>query len=117
MPFMEDGTPTDIVLNPLGVPSRMNGQILETISIVGSKKELGKRIGELVDNYYKRSCAPDVIKGQLKKIFNHGELKSFIDKLSDKVEVVTLASNMKESVHIAVPVFDGAKRKMKLRNS
>ncbi len=108
MPFMEDGTPIDIVLNPLGVPSRMNaGQILET-HLGWAAKELGKRIGELVDNYYKASCAPDVIKGQLKKIFNHGELKSFIDKLSDE-EVVTLASNMKESVHIAVPVFDGAK--------
>jgi DNA-directed RNA polymerase subunit beta len=105
---MEDGTPVDIVLNPLGVPSRMNaGQILET-HLGWAAKELGKRIGGLVDSYYRASCSPDVIKAQLKKTFNHGELKSFIDKLSDE-EVVALAASMKDGVQIAVPVFDGAK--------
>jgi DNA-directed RNA polymerase subunit beta len=108
MPFMEDGTPIDIVLNPLGVPSRMNaGQILET-HLGWAAKELGKRIGDLVDSYYRASCSPDVIKSQLKKTFNHGELKSFIDKLSDE-EVIDLAGSMRDGVQIAVPVFDGAK--------
>ena len=108
MPFMEDGTPIDIVLNPLGVPSRMNaGQILET-HLGWAAKELGKRIGELVDNYYKASCSPDVVKAYLKKVFNHGELKSFIEKLSDE-EIVALGSQMRDGVNITVPVFDGAK--------
>ena len=108
MPFMEDGTPIDIVLNPLGVPSRMNaGQILET-HLGWAAKDLGKRIRELVDEYYKASNTADVVKGYLKKIFNHGELKSFIDKLSEE-EIINLANNMREGVHIAVPVFDGAK--------
>ncbi|OPX97961.1 MAG: DNA-directed RNA polymerase subunit beta [Syntrophorhabdus sp. PtaU1.Bin002] len=108
MPFMEDGTPIDIVLNPLGVPSRMNaGQILE-VHLGWAAKELGKRIGELVDNYYRASCSPDVIKAYLKKVFNHGELKGFIEKLSDE-EIVALGSQMKDGVNIAVPVFDGAK--------
>ncbi len=108
MPFTEDGTPIDVVLNPLGVPSRMNaGQILET-HLGWAARELGKKIGELVDNYYKASCSPDVIKGYLKKVFNRGELKGFIEKLSDD-ELVELASQMRKSVHIAVPVFDGAK--------
>ena len=58
MPFMEDGTPIDIVLNPLGVPSRMNaGQILET-HLGWAAKEMGKRIGELVDSYHKQCCEP-----------------------------------------------------------
>ena len=104
MPFMEDGTPIDIVLNPLGVPSRMNaGQILET-HLGWAAKELGKRIGDLVDSYYRASCSPEVIKAQLKKIFNHGELKSFIDKLSDE-EVVALAASMKNGVQYSCPCF------------
>jgi DNA-directed RNA polymerase subunit beta len=108
MPFMEDGTSIDIVLNPLGVPSRMNaGQILET-HLGWAAKELGKRIGELVDNYYKASCSPDVIKAYLKKVFNHGELKGFIERLTDE-EVVALGKQMQGGVHIAVPVFDSAK--------
>jgi DNA-directed RNA polymerase subunit beta len=108
MPYMEDGTPIDIVLNPLGVPSRMNaGQILET-HIGWAAKELGKRIGEMTDNYYRHTCSPDVIKSYLKKVFSHGELKGFLEKLSDE-EVVDLAGRMRDGVHIAVPVFDGAK--------
>ncbi|MCX5808599.1 MAG: DNA-directed RNA polymerase subunit beta [Proteobacteria bacterium] len=108
MPFMEDGTPIDLVLNPLGVPSRMNaGQILET-HLGWASKELGNKIGELVDNYYKKSCAPHVIKDYLKKIFDHGELDNFIERLKDE-ELVQLAEKMRNGVDIAVPVFDGAK--------
>jgi DNA-directed RNA polymerase subunit beta len=108
MPFMEDGTPIDIVLNPLGVPSRMNaGQILET-HLGWAAKEMGKRIGELVDSYHKKCCEPALIKKQLKKIFSNGELKGLIDRLDDE-EVVRLAEQMQNGVNIAVPVFDSAK--------
>ncbi len=108
MPFMEDGTPIDIVLNPLGVPSRMNaGQILET-HLGWAAKELGKKVGELVDNYYRNCCSPDVIKRQLKKIFTGNELKGFIERLSDD-EIAMLAEQMRDGIHTAVPVFDGAK--------
>ncbi len=108
MPFMEDGTPIDIVLNPLGVPSRMNaGQILET-HLGWAAKELGKRIGELVDNYHKQCCEPAIIKKQLKKVFSNSELKGLVDRLSDE-ELVSLAEPMRSGVHIAVPVFDSAK--------
>ncbi len=108
MPFMEDGTPMDIVLNPLGVPSRMNaGQILET-HLGWAAKELGKRVGELVDSYHKRCCEPATIKKQLKKIFSNNELKSLIERLNDD-ELVQLAEHLRNGVHIAVPVFDSAK--------
>jgi DNA-directed RNA polymerase subunit beta len=105
---MEDGTPIDIVLNPLGVPSRMNaGQILET-HLGWASKELGNKIGELVNNYYKKSCSPHIIKDYLKRIFDHGELDSFIERLKDD-ELIQLAEKMRNGVDVAVPVFDGAK--------
>ena len=108
MPFMEDGTPMDIVLNPLGVPSRMNaGQILET-HLGWAAKELGKRVGELVDSYHKRCCEPATIKKQLKKIFSNNELRGLIERLSDD-ELMQLAEHLRDGVHIAVPVFDSAK--------
>jgi DNA-directed RNA polymerase subunit beta len=108
MPFMEDGTAIDIVLNPLGVPSRMNaGQILET-HLGWAAKELGKKIGELADSYYKHCCDAALIRKQLKKVFSSGGLKGLVDRLSDE-DVVRLAERMKDGVHIAVPVFDGAK--------
>jgi len=108
MPFTEDGTPIDIVLNPLGVPSRMNaGQILET-HLGWAAKELGKKVGEMVDNYYRQCCSPEVIKKQLKRIFANNELKGFIERLSDD-EIVLLAEQMRDGIHTAVPVFDGAK--------
>ncbi|MDD5008468.1 MAG: DNA-directed RNA polymerase subunit beta [Syntrophorhabdaceae bacterium] len=108
MPFTEDGTPIDIVLNPLGVPSRMNaGQILET-HLGWAAKELGKKVGEMVDNYYRQCCSPEVIKKQLKRIFANNELKGFIERLNDD-EIVLLAEQMRDGIHTAVPVFDGAK--------
>jgi DNA-directed RNA polymerase subunit beta len=108
MPFMEDGTPIDIVLNPLGVPSRMNaGQILET-HLGWAAKELGRKVGELVDNYYRNCCSPPVIKKYIKKIFSHGELDGFIERLNDE-EIIELGNQLKGGINIAVPVFDGAK--------
>ena len=107
MPFMEDGTPMDIVLNPLGVPSRMNaGQILET-HLGWAAKELGKGIGRMVDSFSKGACAPNVIRGHLNRVFDNNELTGFVEKLSDE-ELVHLADQMRDGVHVAVPVFDSA---------
>lgn len=108
MPFMADGTPIDIVLNPLGVPSRMNaGQILET-HLGWAAKELGRKVGELVDSYYGGSATPQVIKKFMKKTYGKGELDNLIDKLDDE-QVVQLADLVRSGVPIAVPVFDGAR--------
>ena len=104
MPYMADGTPVDIVLNPLGVPSRMNvGQVLET-HLGWAAKGLGLKIGELLGN---GSAAKDV-KSFLEKIYNHtGGQKAEVASLSDS-EVTELAGNLRHGVPIATPVFDGA---------
>ncbi|MBV8323525.1 MAG: DNA-directed RNA polymerase subunit beta, partial [Hyphomicrobiales bacterium] len=104
MPFLEDGTQVDIVLNPLGVPSRMNvGQILET-HLGWACAGLGSRIGQAVDAYYgKRDTRP--LKDTLKKIYGDDET---IKSLGEQ-ELVELGSNLRHGVPIATPVFDGAK--------
>jgi DNA-directed RNA polymerase subunit beta len=104
MPFLEDGTPVDIVLNPLGVPSRMNvGQILET-HLGWACAGLGSRIGQAVDAYYgKRDTRP--LKDTLKKIYGDDET---IKSLGEP-ELVELGNNLRHGVPIATPVFDGAK--------
>ncbi len=104
MPFLEDGTPVDIVLNPLGVPSRMNvGQILET-HLGWACAGLGLRIGQAVDAYYgKRDTRP--LKDTLKKIYGDDET---IKSLGES-ELVELGNNLRHGVPIATPVFDGAK--------
>jgi DNA-directed RNA polymerase subunit beta len=108
MPFTDDGTPIDIVLNPLGVPSRMNaGQILET-HLGWAAKEMGKRIGEMVDSYYQSLADSQAVKKLLKKAFSNNELKGVIDRLDDE-EIASLAEAMRKGVNIAVPVFDSAK--------
>jgi len=108
MPFTEDGTPVDIVLNPLGVPSRMNaGQILET-HLGWAAKEMGKRIGEMVDSFYQAAADSQALKKLLKKTFANNELKGVLDRLDDN-ELVSVAEAMRNGVNIAVPVFDSAK--------
>src|SRR6266849_6460249 len=104
MPFLGDGTQVDIVLNPLGVPSRMNvGQILET-HLGWACAGLGLRIGQAVDAYYgKRDTRP--LKDTLKKIYGDDET---IKSLGEQ-ELVELGSNLRHGVPIATPVFDGAK--------
>ena len=104
MPFLEDGTQVDIVLNPLGVPSRMNvGQILET-HLGWACAGLGSRIGQAVDAYYgKRDTRP--LKDTLKKIYGDDET---IKSLGEQ-ELVELGTNLRHGVPIATPVFDGAK--------
>jgi DNA-directed RNA polymerase subunit beta len=103
MPHMADGTPVDIVLNPLGVPSRMNvGQILET-HLGWAAKGLGHRIGELVKDQQKVVIAE--VKKILERIYSGKEEE--VSKLTDE-EVLQLAHNLKEGVPFATPVFDGA---------
>jgi DNA-directed RNA polymerase subunit beta len=103
MPFTEDGTPVDVVLNPLGVPSRMNaGQILET-HLGWASKELGKVIGKLIE-----TNNASLVRSRIKEIFGDGDMQEFLDKLSED-ELIELANQLKDGVHIAVPVFDGAK--------
>jgi DNA-directed RNA polymerase subunit beta len=104
MPFLADGTPVDIVLNPLGVPSRMNvGQILET-HLGWACAGLGHRIGQAVDAYYgKRDARP--LKDTLKKVYGEDEtIKSLREE-----ELIELGGNLRHGVPIATPVFDGAK--------
>src|SRR5678815_2937888 len=103
MPCMADGTPVDIVLNPLGVPSRMNvGQILET-HLGWAAKGLGLRLGEMVMKAREQSLVE--IRKLIERIYA-GEDKD-VSKLTDD-EVLQLAQNLKEGVPFATPVFDGA---------
>ena len=106
MPFLEDGTHADIVLNPLGVPSRMNvGQILET-HLGWACAGLGKRIGQAVDAYYsKQDTKP--LKETLKKVYGDDETIKSLDERG----LVELGTNLRPGVPIATPVFDGAKEK------
>ena len=103
MPYDENGEPVDIVLNPLGVPSRMNvGQVLET-HLGWAAKELGSKINELIDENKKAS----EIRSFLTKIYGEDGNQS-LDSLNDK-EIFELATNLKDGVPMATPVFDGAK--------
>jgi DNA-directed RNA polymerase subunit beta len=103
MPYMADGTPVDIVLNPLGVPSRMNvGQILE-VHLGWAAKGLGQRIAEMLKVH---SNAAEVRKF-LNKIYNGTGKPEAIDSLSEH-EVLQLADNLRDGVPFATPVFDGA---------
>lgn len=103
MPYMADGTPVDMVLNPLGVPSRMNvGQILET-HLGWAAKGLGHRIGDMLREQAKIT----ELRSFLKKIYNSRSRTESIDEFSQQ-EVLELAHNLKEGVPFATPVFDGA---------
>jgi DNA-directed RNA polymerase subunit beta len=104
MPYDENGEPVDIVLNPLGVPSRMNvGQILET-HLGWAAKGLGQRIGEMLDQQRKVS----EVRKYLDEIYNGvGGQQEDLKSLNDD-EVVALADNLKSGVPMATPVFDGA---------
>jgi DNA-directed RNA polymerase subunit beta len=104
MPYMADGTPIDIVLNPLGVPSRMNvGQVLET-HLGWAAHELGKQINRLLEE---RTRFEDLRK-HIEKVYNtSGKKKEAIRSLSDD-EIYELARNLRHGVPVATPVFDGA---------
>lgn len=103
MPHMADGTTVDIVLNPLGVPSRMNiGQILET-HLGWAAKGLGLKIGEML----KKQTAVADLRKYLNKIYNSSGKGEDVDSLSDQ-EILELSNNLKHGVPFATPVFDGA---------
>jgi DNA-directed RNA polymerase subunit beta len=110
LPYLEDGTPVDIVLNPLGVPSRMNvGQILET-HLGWAAKNVGLRLQEMID----RNFGPDQLKKRLKKAFEGQEsagndrILGLIDEIPDR-EVPKLVAKLRNGIHLATPVFDGAR--------
>ncbi|HEX6978577.1 MAG TPA: DNA-directed RNA polymerase subunit beta [Alphaproteobacteria bacterium] len=108
MPYLEDGTPVDIVLNPLGVPSRMNvGQILET-HLGWASAQLGRQIGELLDKVQKNGKSTADLKKQLQKIYGKDVLKVDGAEMPDE-QVIELASNLRDGVPVATPVFDGAR--------
>ncbi|HWU85985.1 MAG TPA: DNA-directed RNA polymerase subunit beta [Kofleriaceae bacterium] len=101
MPYLEDGTPVDIVLNPLGVPSRMNiGQILE-VHLGWAAKSLGNQIQAYLDTQW----SADVLKQKLTKLFP--EQQPFIEKLPPE-DVGRFAKTLITGIHLATPVFDGA---------
>ncbi len=111
MPYLEDGTPVDLVLNPLGVPSRMNvGQILE-IHLGWAAGNMGKQIGEIVEAFGDKKTPTDSelkkLDAKLLDVYGEREHKEKVQKLNKK-EVVEMATNLAEGVPMATPVFDGA---------
>jgi len=108
MPFLEDGTPVDLVLNPLGVPSRMNvGQILET-HLGWACANLGKQIGELVDTYQRNGSKRQELLDMLRDVYGEDVFTHQIANMETS-ELVELCENLKKGVPIATPVFDGAR--------
>jgi len=107
MPFLEDGRSVDIVLNPLGVPSRMNvGQILET-HMGWACAALGQQIGELVDEYARTGAARQELLDRLKDVYGEEVFRRDIAQMSTE-QLVELCGNLRKGVPIATPVFDGA---------
>ena len=102
MPYDENGEPVDIVLNPLGVPSRMNvGQLMET-HLGWASKELGKKIGELIDTASSKEA-----RNFVDKVYSSVGKDEDLNKLNEK-EFRELCNNLKTGVPMATPVFDGA---------
>jgi DNA-directed RNA polymerase subunit beta len=103
MPRLDDGTPVDVVLNPLGVPSRMNvGQILET-HLGWASRELGRRL----DEELKGGASAAQIRKRLHEFYSDHDGQEFVDALSD-ADVLKLAAKSREGLYVASPVFDGA---------
>jgi len=107
MPYLEDGTYVDVVLNPLGVPSRMNvGQILET-HLGWASAGLGRRIGEMLDNL-KDNGGVGGVRKRLKEIYGDKTYKGEYQELPDEA-VLSMANDLRAGVPFATPVFDGAR--------
>jgi len=103
MPYMADGTPVDIVLNPLGVPSRMNiGQVLE-VHLGWAAKGLGQRIGDMLQ----QQAQAAEIRSFLEEIYNTRGRKEDLKKIKDE-EILAMARELTSGVPFATPVFDGA---------
>ncbi|MDR3126349.1 MAG: DNA-directed RNA polymerase subunit beta [Rickettsiales bacterium] len=108
MPYLSDGSPVDIVLNPLGVPSRMNvGQILET-HLGWAAKGLGIKIGDMLEEVRNRSIKIQDLKDALKRIYGAEIYSRDIEPLDDG-EIKQLAAGLSDGVPMSTPVFDGAK--------
>ena len=106
MPHMDDGTPVDVVLNPLGVPSRMNvGQVLET-HLGWAAKGIGLKIGKMLE----QKAEVIEMRNFLDKVYNVSGKPEELESLTDH-EVINLAKNLKGGVPLATPVFDGASEK------
>jgi DNA-directed RNA polymerase subunit beta len=102
MPYFADGTPVDIILNPLGVPSRMNvGQVLEA-HLGWASRELGNQIGKVLDN----AEGLDALKKTLKNAYSTKEFNQFFKNMTDE-DLISTAGLLKDGVHMASPVFDG----------
>jgi DNA-directed RNA polymerase subunit beta len=107
MPYFPDGTPMDIVLNPLGVPSRMNvGQVLET-HLGWAAKGLGHQLAEMLEEYLRKVKERETIDEKLRRIYNNLEYADFFENASEE-EFKELIPDLKEGIHVATPVFDGA---------
>jgi DNA-directed RNA polymerase subunit beta len=107
MPYLEDGTVVDVLLNPLGIPPRMNvGQVLE-IHLGWAAANLGKKISRMVDEY-QDTHKTTALKDFLLELYGGGHLSNLIKKSSDK-NLISLANKLSSGIYFATPVFDGAK--------
>ncbi|MCK8783131.1 DNA-directed RNA polymerase subunit beta [Roseomonas sp. NAR14] len=108
MPFLEDGTSVDLVLNPLGVPSRMNiGQILET-HLGWACANIGRQIGELVEEYRRGGAMREELNVRLREVYGPEVFEREIAPMSDD-QLIELCGNLQKGIPIATPVFDGAR--------
>ncbi len=106
MPYLPDGTPVDMVLNPLGVPSRMNvGQILET-HLGWAAKELGRQLNEYIQNEF----SPEVLREKLAQAYDSKDFAKYINQITDD-QVVELVKRLKDGIPIDSQVFDGSTEK------
>jgi len=103
MPYLEDGAPIDIILNPLGVPSRMNvGQILEA-HLGWAAKGLGWKIEEYLQKHFN----PKLLRRRIKEVYSSKEVNDYLDQATDE-EIIELARKLGQGIFVSVPVFDGA---------
>ena len=103
MPYLEDGTPVEIVVNPLGVPSRMNvGQILET-HLGWAAKELGRKVEAYLEKHYN----PRLLRRKIREIYGSKEVNEYLDQATDE-DILSLVRKLAEGIFVSVPVFDGA---------
>ncbi|MGE4234590.1 MAG: DNA-directed RNA polymerase subunit beta [Bacteriovoracia bacterium] len=102
MPYLADGTPVDMVLNPLGVPSRMNiGQILE-VMLGWAAKGIGNKLQGYIDQFQ-----PDNLKKVIREVYSSPEIDKYLEKASE-AELKRIVTKLREGIHFATPVFDGA---------
>jgi DNA-directed RNA polymerase subunit beta len=108
MPFLEDGTVIDVVLNPLGLPSRMNvGQILET-HLGWASKNIGKKVTNLLQTYNNTQANISDLKSFVAKIYGESEEGEMISSFKDN-QFIQFCEKIQDGIHFSTPVFDGAK--------